>query len=437
MNPSGYRHLSTHCLGCLLVLLALVDSEPRGLAGTLPDDDAWKFDVIHLKSGRVYQGLIVEDRPEEIKFRSVVRKPGSPTSVQPTTFRRDEIDRVEALTSQDREALRQRLQALAQSEKVASKELEGLKLTTVPWGKDGKDKALQYESRYFTLRSDASEDVVKRAALRLNQVYAAYVRILPAKLDPPARTTILLCKSTKEYRAMAAQRGCNVLNPAFFLPSTNEVLCGWEAEKLDELLEETRKVEKAKGVKLPREIEKKLLDSGFAALTRELFETLQHEAFHAYLANFVYNPRASRVPTWLNEGLAQVFEVALVEAGELRVGHLDQKRLQRLKDRYRDDKLVPVVELVQAGGDRFLAAHESDRYTSDRHYLTSLGLAHFIAYDRKLLGTNALDQYVKNLTNGMGPTEAFRKLVAQPLPEFEDQFLAYIRDLRPDGKVEK
>jgi len=33
------------------------------------------------------------------------------------------------------------------------------------------------------------------------------------------------------------------------------------------------------------------------------------------------------VPLWLDEGLAQIFETALVEAGELRVGHAERSRL--------------------------------------------------------------------------------------------------------------
>src|SRR6516225_9397706 len=56
-------------------------------------------------------------------------------------------------------------------------------------------------------------------------------------------------------------------------------------------------------------------DGLFKEATRHLFQTLYHEAFHAYLVNFVYPPEDGEAPRWLNEGLAQIFETAIVEAG--------------------------------------------------------------------------------------------------------------------------
>ena len=41
------------------------------------------------------------------------------------------------------------------------------------------------------------------------------------------------------------------------------------------------------------------------------------------------------MPRWLNEGLAQIFETAIIEAGELRVGHADAERLARVKEEIR------------------------------------------------------------------------------------------------------
>ena len=58
-----------------------------------------------------------------------------------------------------------------------------------------------------------------------------------------------------------------------------------------------------------------------------LFTRLYHEAFHAYLGTFVYPAQGGSLPIWFNEGLAQIFETAIVEVGELRVGHADPVRL--------------------------------------------------------------------------------------------------------------
>ena len=45
-----------------------------------------------------------------------------------------------------------------------------------------------------------------------------------------------------------------------------------------------------------------------------MFRRLYHEAFHAYLDNYVYESPGYEIPTWLNEGLAQVFAAGLLEA---------------------------------------------------------------------------------------------------------------------------
>src|SRR5207245_3675606 len=69
----------------------------------------------------------------------------------------------------------------------------------------------------------------------------------------------------------------------------------------------------------------------FEKATARLFQTLYHEAFHAYFAGFVYPAAENEVPRWLDEGLAQIFETAILEAGELRVGHADPERLKHVK----------------------------------------------------------------------------------------------------------
>src|SRR5947209_17120019 len=74
--------------------------------------DAWQFDVIHLKNGKTFQGLLVGETPSEVRFQCVRRNPGSPTVVIATTFPRDEIDHIDKLGPRDREALATRLKAL-------------------------------------------------------------------------------------------------------------------------------------------------------------------------------------------------------------------------------------------------------------------------------------------------------------------------------------
>ena len=54
-------------------------------------------------------------------------------------------------------------------------------------------------------------------------------------------------------------------------------------------------------------------------------------------------------------------------------------------------------------------------------------------FERRLLGTEAMDRYVQSLRRGRDSLEAFRELVDQPLPQFDKEFRAYLLALRLDG----
>lgn len=425
----------------------------------------WKFDVLRLKNGKTFQGLVVAESPSEIRFQCVRRSPGSPTVVIFTTFQRGEIAGIDRLDERDREELAARLKALDPTGKGEIQRMEQLELKPATWIQQGQGEALSYRSDHFVLLSNAREDIVRRAAVRLEDIYAAYTRLLPPRRQTAKPTTIVLIRSLAEYQDYLRSQGRHILNPAFYDPAHNRILCASNLQRLGDELEQTRKhhqklledlkqqeadwKQQYKG-RIPQELRaqvrlvrqkiqetNKRNDEKFQEATRRLFQTLYHEAFHAYLANFVYAPGETEVPRWLNEGLAQIFESALVEAGELRVDHADKERLARFKAAADKGETVPLSELLQSGPKQFLVAHASDQQISDRFYLSSWALAFYLAFERRLLGTPALDKYVHALKRGVDPQQAFRDLVAEPLPEFEKEFRSYLLSLRPDGSIPK
>jgi hypothetical protein len=443
--------------GCTWGLAVLLLVPPGGWAA-----DDWKFDLLRLKNGKTFPGLLVEEKPDEIRFQCVRRHPGSPTVVIFTAFARTEIDTIIKLDAKERATLAARLKALDPTGKGEASRMEDLDLQRVPWLKPGQGEALKYASQYFVLASNAREDIVRRAAVRLEQIYGAYARFLPPRQQSGQPTTILLVRSLAEYRALRRDEGRNSVHPAFYDTARNQVICASDLQDLGDELEQIRKHhnelltelkqleadlnKQYKGAIPPRirrycltnlmqEIDEKNRknDRVFADATQQLFQTLYHEAFHAYLANFVYAGAESGVPRWLNEGLAQIFETALVEAGELRVGHADPQRLDRLKSALRRGELVPLAGLLQSGPEKFIVAHAFDQHISDRYYLNSWGLAFYLTFERRLVGTPALDRYVAALKRGGQPLAAFRQLVGKRLDEFEVQFQQYLLKLRPDG----
>jgi hypothetical protein len=441
-----------------------------------PGGDEWKYDIVYPKKGDPYRGLVVAQKDDRLDMKWVVRKPGRPTIDFSVALPRETIDRVDLLPDEERETLRRRLKTLREERARLAEHLKALDpaakppaagadkldLRETPWVGDSRVKALSYHSSHFRLVSNAPRGIVVATAIRLEQAYAAYAHCLPPRAKGVA-TTILVPQSMADYRTLVRGQGRNLLNPAFFDPVENQVVCAFDwqhmAEELarvhrhhvklrTDLNEREAELRKAyKGV-LPAELKKTLADKRrqidaaearnrvvFERAQQRLFQRLFHEAFHAYLLNFVYPNRDGELPRWLNEGLAQIFETAIFEVGELRIGHAVKERLDAMRRGLSKNTLLPLADLLRSGPKQFQVAHDGDKQVSDRYYLLSWALAHYLTFDRKLLGTPALDAYVRDLNRGVDPGDAFAKLTGQPLAQFERAFLDFLKHLRPDGSI--
>ena len=463
------------CAGCVALWFCVLAPWSLVFAQVPPlRTEEWKLDVVHRTRGRLpLRGLVLSQTPTEVVIKIVTPLPGKLTSYLLDTVPRADVARVEMLGDKERQQLVERLEMLARERALLREQIrlveggkvelppgEALVLKPTLWGKDGKGKALEYTSVYFRLVSDARKDIVYLTAIQLEQVFGAYVRCLPPRERTRRPVTVLLTRSLEEYGVLVRQRGYNILNPAFYDADNNQVVCGSDLERLSAELakakafhEKLRKELRARRKDLnriysrqvPPELLKPIGDSlkriaaaekrnnevfkrSHARLLRRLF----HEAFHAYLAQSVFGDRKVRVPPWLDEGLAQVFETALVDAGELRLGQPDPKRRERiLKNK---DELLPLDTLLRASPRQFQVAHAEDKQASDRHYLTAWALAFYLTFDRQVLGTPALDDYLKALQRDVEPLEAFRTLTGQPLAKFEQDFHKYLKHLGEQGK---
>ncbi|MGH7169701.1 MAG: DUF1570 domain-containing protein, partial [Gemmataceae bacterium] len=437
--------------------------------------DDWKYDIVYLRNGNIFRGLVFQRGGGKARMWNIVRKPGGFTIFNGEVFSDSEIDRVEMLPAPDHEVLRRRFEALReehrqspdplkalQSPKAAIPGADKIKLHETSWRGNAKIKALAYRSTHFELQSNAERRIVLVAASQLEQVYAAYVRCLP----PRARgkpTTILLPQSRADYQALVRGQGRTLLNPAFFDPERNQIVCAFDGRHMSaelarlhaehvKLWDKTKACEdelrKAYRGEIPDDLKAVLAEQRrrlhaadthnqetFARAQRHLFQRLFHEAFHAYLLNFVYPPREGELPRWLNEGLAQIFETAVFEVGELRIGHADEERFDAVRHALNQNALLPLPDLLRSGAKKFQVAHDGDKQVSDRYYLASWALAFYLTFDRKLLGTPALDAYVRRLRRGGDPLEAFRELTGQSLTAFERDFRKYLSLLRKDGRV--
>lgn len=449
---------------CTLVFLAVLVVP----AAAAPPPD-WPLDVLKLKNGVVHKGLLLDEGPSGVRFKVVGRVPGRPTVTVIFRFALNEVARIDKLSAEDREILTSKLNEIDTSPEVEARRLEKLELKRVDWqGKNG--AALRFDSDWFSLVSDAPEEVVRRAAFRLENVYAAYARFMPPRFAGGTPTIIHVHQLMAGY-LKTVPGGEAIKNPAFFEPSANRIVCGTDLQQLGSDLagfhaaarkemerlaaEEAKIIEKyGKKPDLQRHLQPikdqrseilraaRYNDGVFERATRQLFQTLYHEAFHAYVGSFVYPPNGKgrsdspgELPRWLNEGMAQVFETAVFEGGELRIGHAERARLEKAQDALREKEFPPLKEIVTAGRDAFVVTHAGKRPEADRAYVATWALASYLMFNRQVLGTPELDEFVKAVNRGADPLAAFEKLTGQSATDFDKAFHGWLKRLQPNGSL--
>lgn len=476
MVNTPFTRAGARMRSALLLALLVLGTAAAQPSAQPPGLSHWPFDEVTLTNGSKLQGLILAELPDGMEFRSVSRPPGRPTVTLTSFLSKSEIAKTKKMTDKEREFLKEKLAELDPNGEGERKRMESLELVPADWP-EKPGGAKMYDSDHFVLVSTGTEELTRRSGVRLEQIYTAFARFLPPTVKHAKQTQIMLATDPEEYRAITG--GAKVLNPAVYDATRNRILCGSDLTRLGNELQSARvhhaqqlagldRYEEGirklyKGEELTRYLraiaaERKRVfvadaNNGVkfdAATGKLLFALLYHEAFHAYVSTFVYPPLkpaqvkagegTGELPRWLNEGLAQVFETAVVEAGELRADHPDKERLQRAKDWLKGKNggpLVPLGDLLVTGRDAFLATHSDQKAASDRAYLSCWALAHYLTFDRRLIGATAFNKYLIEVNVGGDPKKAFAALVEKDLGAFEKDWHTYLTRLQPNGTLAK
>jgi hypothetical protein len=328
------------------------------------------------------------------------------------------------------------------------------------------ESAKRYDSDHFTLISNAPDEITGRAAVRLEQLFAAFRRYLPPQSTSAKPTTIILTVTPEEYVSFLGPGAPRLLNPAVYDPVKNRIICGSNLRQLGEQLNssrlhhqrqflaieqyetEIRKLYKDQKSDLDRFLNtakdqrQKILaaeaanDRAFDTATKQLFAILYHEAFHAYAGSYAFPDR--ELPRWINEGLAQIFETAVVEGGELRVGHADPERLKTVRDWMKadGDKLLSIVDLAKTDQNGFVAKHTDAKAASERAYAASWAAMHYLLFARNAVGNERFIKYLADLKAGRDAIETLEQWIDQSPSDFNREWRDYLTRLKSDGTLE-
>ena len=108
-------------------------------------------------------------------------------------------------------------------------------------------------------------------------------------------------------------------------------------------------------------------------------------------------------------------------AGTLRLDAPSPKRLAALQSELRAESqptAKSLAEVLTADPRSFLTSHSTSAELSQRNYLYSWGLAHYLAVRQPILEIARLDRYVDPQNAKHDPLVRFEQFVGMPLPEF-------------------
>jgi hypothetical protein len=436
----------------------------------------WRLEAIDLADGRRLEGLVlgpdgVAGTPahdcDEIEFLQIVRPVGrSMHLVTWPPFPAGSVRFVERQLPEERDRLRARVEAFRE-ERRRQGDVAAVRLR-----RRGEAGPWTYESLSFGLESSADPSLTREAVVRLELIFDALENLVPpvASAGPVA---VRLCGSEAEYREVQESLGLRLDNPAFYLPGRRLLVAGSE---LPALLEEQRSAEdlllaarqrhlEIGGLLEPRlrelaaDLEKRGMPSreraeivirargrasreqaeeiarieaarranaGLVERARRGFHRrLAHEAWHAYADGRLRPAEGSGLPAWLDEGLAQVLETALLEGGELRLDAPDPQRLARLQQAIAGGGLRPVADIVSAGQEAFVGGHRGDEGLA---YLAAWGLAFDLAVLKPVLSAASVQALA--VADAADPIAALEGLVGRPVDHYDREWRERMSTLR-------
>jgi len=435
---------------------------------------AWLTDEVSLHNGAKFNGLLLKETLRGVEFQVVIRRAGRPTVTLTTTFLKNEVATVKRLSAEDRNALRAKIAELDPGGEGERQRMESLELTRIDWL--GKSLAgRQYTSERFTIVSGASEELSRRAAVRLELLHAALVRYFPPRAGEVAPVRIEVAVRADDYAALLPQTLRALANPALYLPGERRIVCGSDLERLDGRLAEIKSKHQEERKRLDQyeagvkqlyrqsrvELERHLLvvaqerqrlreadrrnETAFDSATQRFFALLYHEVFHAYIGPNVYPPadaesiRAGKesgpLPRYLEEGLAQIFETAILEVGELHIDHADESRLTAIQDFVRKPASRPqLAAMLRAGPQDYLSGHD-ERGRADRKYLSAWGLTFFLFHEKQALHGPEFGAYLRSVNTGGDPIKAFETWLGKDVAGIEAEWWDYLMRLTPSGRT--
>lgn len=176
---------------------------------------------------------------------------------------------------------------------------------------------------------------------------------------------------------------------------------------------------------------RQVIEHNEIALARQnqrLFETLYHEAFHAFASTYLWDGSGKKeFPRWLHEGMASYFESAATEGPILVHGAPHPAFLAVLREKLALRTMLPTQKILLGGSEEFILTHLAGIAKQTQFYAQSWAIANYLAAH---VSKEQLEEYVADVMSGKDPVAAFERLTGKSIADFEVALKAHLDALK-------
>jgi hypothetical protein len=276
-----------------------------------------------------------------------------------------------------------RLPALTVRWRFAALLLAGLVLSFTSL--HAKDRWLTATTGHFRILTNSNEREARTLVAQLEQFREVFLLAVPGQPFNEPKTTVVIFKSDKDFTPYKP----------LYQGKPKESLAGVFKGGRDEVVI---------AMSTERELERTI-------------PTIYHEYVHLLMS-----ARGFRLPPWLNEGLAELYETMVLNPTEVRIGQHNPIHVMTLNR----SKLIPLARL-------FAITHSSPEYNEGNRqnlfYAQSWALVHYcmMATGKNAKPGDGFGNLVSLLSAGVAPEEAMQTAYGVSLDEMQEALEMHVR----------
>lgn len=272
-----------------------------------------------------------------------------------------------------------------------------LPLTSVLSAQQWWERAEEFQSKYYNIKMDLPKEEADDVAQHMDRTFESYANLFAGlNLRRSARRDIYIFSTKEDYLRVLKERFNNDGTGSGGKCITRGKVISLVAWK----------------------------GPGKNALYR-LKRTMQHEGFHQFASNLF-----PKLPTWANEGLAEVFERGVLVDGKIVLGEVsasDVKSLRTAKEKGRFRTIDDILSVKQSEWNQQLVSGNAGA-----NYLQAWNLCHCFLFAEDSKYQKQFMNFLKGINAGTEWQASF--VQAFGVPDFgsmNDVWLRYIESLTP------